>query len=80
MKSNAETLTLEVVGDLLVNRHITEANLLAELLPMAKRGDIVAITRISDMAQMRWLGDLYMPTLTAVEWYEKIHALKKAWK
>jgi len=67
MKSNAETLTLEVVGDLLVNRHITEANLLAELLPMAKRGDIVAITRISDMAQMRWLGDLYMPTLTAVE-------------
>jgi hypothetical protein len=39
-----------------------------------------ALKSLESMANVRWLGDLYLPHLSQSEWWEKLDRLKKATK
>ncbi|SMB88427.1 hypothetical protein SAMN00120144_4060 [Hymenobacter roseosalivarius DSM 11622] len=76
----AEAITQEIVGDLLYNGHTVIAQDLRDLLAVALQGNPAAVTRIQAMANVRWLGDLYIESVPLLQWYQKLERLRRLWK
>lgn len=82
MKS-INSLIEEISIDLRLSNFLREADEISELLRIkdattsTKEEKIMALEKIKEMTNIRWLGDLYLPHLKQNQWWKKLENLSR---